>query len=85
MTASEKKKDKETQDPTFEKVLERLEAIAEKLEAGDVPLESALALFEEGVSLAKLGNNKLDGAEKKLEILRGDNVSDLSAAATNEP
>jgi exodeoxyribonuclease VII small subunit len=62
---------KETQ-PTFEEIIERLEAIAQKLESGETELEEALELFEEGAKLTKLGAARLDEAEKKLEILRDD-------------
>ena len=48
------------------------EAIAEEVIA-DAKLEEALALFEEGVRLAKVGTQRLDDAERKLEILRDDN------------
>lgn len=54
---------------SLEDSLERLEEIVESLEAGEVPLEEALALFEEGVSLVKRVNSRLDEAEKKVEML----------------
>jgi len=59
-------------EPAFEQVIARLEAIAEKLEGGDVKLEDALSLFEEGVALSKVGTRRLDDAERKLEVLLGD-------------
>jgi exodeoxyribonuclease VII small subunit len=61
----------EKKEPSFEEIIARLEVIAKRLEAGDTKLEEALALFEEGVKLAKVGGDRLDQAEKKLEILRG--------------
>ena len=57
--------------PTFEEIVARLEAIAKQLESGDTELEKALELVEEGVKLAKTGTERLDEAERKLEILRG--------------
>ncbi len=56
----------------FESIVARLEQIAKQLESGDTKLEQALALFEEGVRLAKLGNRRLDEAERKIEILLQD-------------
>jgi exodeoxyribonuclease VII small subunit len=53
----------------FEDALSKLEKIVAKLEEGDVPLEDSLKLFEEGIRLARLCNQKLDEAEKKVEIL----------------
>lgn len=68
--------------PAFEEVVERLEAIAQKLERGDTKLEEAVALFEEGVGLAKLGTQRLDEAERKLEILMaGDKAAPFNADA----
>lgn len=54
---------------TFENALERLENIVASLESGEAPLDESLALFEEGVKLVKLCNNKLEGAEKTVKQL----------------
>ena len=53
----------------LEKVLERLNGVVDKLERGDVPLEQALAMFEEGVHLAREGQKRLDAAETRIEAL----------------
>jgi exodeoxyribonuclease VII small subunit len=53
----------------FEDALSKLEKIVAKLEGGDVPLEESLKLFEEGIRLSRLCNQKLDEAEKRVEIL----------------
>ena len=53
----------------FEDALNKLEKIVAKLEEGDVPLEESLKLFEEGIRLSRLCNQKLDEAEKRVEIL----------------
>ena len=49
--------------------MDRLGEIVEKLEAGDLPLEQSLSLFEEGVRLSKITQQKLDAAELKVEQL----------------
>ncbi|MCI8525808.1 MAG: exodeoxyribonuclease VII small subunit [Oscillospiraceae bacterium] len=54
---------------SFEAGLRRLEEIVRKLESGDLPLEEALSLFEEGTALAKSGNALLDQAELKVARL----------------
>ena len=54
---------------TFEAAMVRLEEIVRLLEGGNAPLDTSLALFEEGVSLVKLCNSKLDKAEQKVKIL----------------
>jgi exodeoxyribonuclease VII small subunit len=53
----------------FEDALNKLEKIVSKLEEGDLPLEESLRLFEEGIRLSRFCNQKLDEAEKKVEIL----------------
>jgi len=53
----------------FEDALNKLEKIVSKLEEGDIPLEESLRLFEEGIRLSRFCNQKLDEAEKKVEIL----------------
>ncbi|MCI6635711.1 MAG: exodeoxyribonuclease VII small subunit [Eubacteriales bacterium] len=55
---------------TFEAAMTRLEEIVRALEGGNAPLDTSLALFEEGVSLVKFCNQKLDAAEQKVKILQ---------------
>lgn len=55
--------------PSFEASAERLEAIVERLESGELPLEEALQLFEEGVKVARVAQARLDAAEKRVEEL----------------
>ncbi len=57
---------------TFEKDFERLEEIALMLESGDITLEEALKLFEEGVTLSKRLIETLNQAELKVNELRKD-------------
>ena len=56
----------------FEEALSKLEKIVSKLEEGDIPLEESLKLFEEGIRLSRFCNQKLDEAEKRIEILLKD-------------
>jgi exodeoxyribonuclease VII small subunit len=53
----------------FEDALNKLEKIVSQLEEGEISLEESLKLFEEGIRLSRLCNQKLDEAEKKVEIL----------------
>ncbi|HKD16173.1 MAG TPA: exodeoxyribonuclease VII small subunit [Candidatus Angelobacter sp.] len=55
--------------PRFEDCLQRLEQIVDELEKGNVPLEQALKLFEEGVQLSATCRKELEQAEGKVEIL----------------
>jgi exodeoxyribonuclease VII small subunit len=54
---------------SFEASLEELEQIVRQLEAGDLPLEKSLELFEQGVRLSRECQKRLDEAERKVEIL----------------
>ncbi|TJY44615.1 exodeoxyribonuclease VII small subunit [Cohnella pontilimi] len=54
---------------TFEQAMERLETIVTKLESGDVPLETAIELFQEGMSLSRLCGQKLEQVEHRIEML----------------
>jgi exodeoxyribonuclease VII small subunit len=54
---------------SFEASLKKLEVITKKLENEEIPLEEALALFEEGVKLVKELHQKLSEAERRVEIL----------------
>ncbi len=62
---------KETKAPDFEKSLERLAKIVEALETGELPLDESLKLFEEGVKLSRAAQERLDKAEKRIELLLG--------------
>jgi exodeoxyribonuclease VII small subunit len=55
--------------PKFEESLQRLEKIVNELEKGDLPLEKALTLFEEGIQLSGACRKELEAAEGKVEIL----------------
>ncbi len=55
--------------PKFEECLQRLEKIVDELEKGDLPLEQALKLFEEGMELSNSCRKELESAEGKVEIL----------------
>lgn len=53
----------------FEEALQKLETIVETMESGDLPLESLIARYEEGVKLAKVCQEKLAEAELKIQQL----------------
>ena len=56
---------------TFEDVFDRLRKSIEDLEAGPLPLETAIARYEEGMRLAQLCNEMLDQAELRIKhVLR---------------
>jgi len=53
----------------FESALKSLEDIVVQLEAGDLTLDRALELFEEGIRISHFCGSKLDEAERKVEVL----------------
>ena len=54
---------------SFEKSVQGLDSIVEKMESGELNLEQSLELFERGVKLTRECRKILDDAEKKIEIL----------------
>lgn len=54
---------------TFEEALARLEAVVKELENGKIPLDKALELFGEGISLAQFCHRQLEQAEQKISLL----------------
>ncbi len=53
----------------FEAALDRLEGLVDRLEDGDLPLEQALAIFEDGVALTRRCAEQLEHAERRIEVL----------------
>lgn len=62
---------------SFEEALSRLEKIVQALEAGGLALEEAIAVFEEGMGLARICSERLNAAELK--------ISQLQAVLEQEP
>lgn len=62
----------------FEKNLERLEEITEKIKSKEISLEEALSSFEEGIQLAKGMEKEIDRIEGKIQILMNQPAPDSS-------
>ena len=62
----------------FEEALKKLEAIVEAMESQDLSLETLLAKYEEGTTLAKICQEKLAEAEVKIQQLERNQVGDLN-------
>ncbi len=60
----------------FEDMMNKLEAIADDLETGQMPLDESLKKYEEGVKLLRLCRKRLDETKRKVEILvkKGDKI-----------
>lgn len=54
---------------SFEEAMEQLETIVARLENGDVPLETAIELFQDGMKLSQLCGSKLEQVERRIEAL----------------
>ena len=59
----------EVKDLTFEQAFGELEMTVQRLEAGDLTLEEAIALYERGMRLAQRCSNALDAAELQTQTL----------------
>ncbi|MCY4639160.1 MAG: exodeoxyribonuclease VII small subunit [Chloroflexi bacterium] len=75
--------DEDGDTPSFEELYERLEQVAQALDAGGLPLDRSVALYEEGMRLAARCEALLDGVEQKIEMLRQARVE--GPAAGPEP
>ena len=63
---------KKKNSPNFEKDLQELECLVEKMEGGDLSLEDSLVHFERGIALTRSCQKALTEAEQKIQILLAD-------------
>ena len=63
--------------PPFEDALKKLEGIVEAMEGSDLPLETLLARYEEGIRLVKICQSKLEEAELKIQQLEKNAAGEL--------
>lgn len=63
---------KETTKPDFEKSLQELEALVQKMESGELSLEESLQEFERGVHLTRQCQAALSVAEQRVKLLAAD-------------
>ncbi len=61
----------------FEDTLGELEKVVQRLEDPDVPLEEAVALFEDGIKLSRFCSQRLDEVEKRVDVLLKDEQGNL--------
>ena len=69
---------------SFEGSLDRLEKIVEEMQSTDLPLETRLKRFEEGVALVRECAKQLEGAAKKVEVLVKSSGGKLEARLFDE-
>jgi exodeoxyribonuclease VII small subunit len=80
---------KRSKERGFESALQRLEEIVRTLEEGDLPLETSLRLFEEGIGLTRQCSVRLEEAQRRIEVLGreaggGDVLRPLTDADTGD-
>ena len=71
--------------PSFEEALERLDDIVQTLQRGGLTLEEAVALFEEGMGMARICSQRLDAAELRISQLQADADEDVAPPGGSEP
>jgi exodeoxyribonuclease VII small subunit len=70
---------------TFEQAFQRLEAILERMNAQDIPLEESLVLFEEANGLLKLCHKRLADAGQRIDVIIKNRQGDLTLSPTGQP
>lgn len=68
----------------FETALSELEKIVAKLESDDTPLDEALKLYEKGVALVRICNERLDSAERRIILLKDGKDGRMTETDFNE-
>ena len=56
----------------FEKAFQDLEKIVRRLEGEELPLDTSLELFEQGIRLSRFCHQRLEEVEKKIELILAD-------------
>jgi exodeoxyribonuclease VII small subunit len=64
-----RKKAEQEVDIPFEEAMKRLEEVVHRLEEGEIPLEEAIGLYQEGIRLSRICGQKLDAIEAKISQL----------------
>lgn len=63
---------------SFEEAVQRLETITQAMQSSDMPLEEALAAYQEGNELVQYCQNKLAEVEQKLQVLDAGELKELN-------
>ncbi len=66
---------------SFEKALADLEKIVARMEGGNLSLEESLAAHQRGLELAKYCQGRLEAAQQQVQVLEGEVLKPLAAAA----
>lgn len=69
---------RKTAPKTFEEAVERLETLTQAMQGSNLPLEEALAAYQEGTELVRFCQTKLAEAEQKLAVLDNGGLKELN-------
>lgn len=61
----------------FEAAMAELDALVERMESGELPLEESLKAYQRGADLLKFCESLLKDAEQRIQVLDGDTLKDL--------
>ena len=59
----------EMPEESLEELFAKLDQVAKELESGDTSLEESFGLYQKGMEMLKLFNEKIDTVEKKVQVL----------------
>lgn len=68
-------------EPRFEELVAGIEAVVNRLQSGNLPLDEALAQYEKGQELLKAAQVRLAGARATLEKYRKDGSLEIEGTA----
>jgi len=71
-------------EPSFEKALAELERVVERMEAGNLSLEQALAAHKRGLELARFCQERLEAAQQQVKVLEGEVLKPLGSAGSGQ-
>jgi exodeoxyribonuclease VII small subunit len=64
---------------SFEEAMAELEQLVAQMEAGELPLEAAVAAYKRGSELVKFCSGQLDKVENQVKVLEGDMLKPFAA------
>lgn len=68
----------------FETALAQLENLVERMESGNLSLDESLKVYERGVQLARVCQQRLDQAEEQVKVLQGNLLRPLDDPSKDE-
>lgn len=72
MAGRKKEAEVKPEELSLEQAFEQLDTMLERLESREIPLEESFVLYQKGMELLKVCNEKIDTVEKKILIMNGD-------------